>query len=77
MGVNSSFSLLNNRFVAVYGSAFVMVAVLFFASSFTKRTDRDLRAKEINLIIRDLSCVAGHRNERRHISSYLRKRTGF
>jgi hypothetical protein len=57
MGVNSSFSLLNNRFVAVYGSAFVMVAVLFFASSFTKRTDRDLRAKEINLIIREM----GHR----------------
>lgn len=57
MGVNSSFSLLNNRFVAVSGSSIVMVIILFFASSFTKRADRDLRAKEVNLIIRQM----GHR----------------
>lgn len=54
MGVNSSFSLFNNRFVAVSVSSFVMVAILFFASSFTKRIDRDLRAKQVNLIIRKM-----------------------
>lgn len=57
MGVNSSFSLFNNRFVEVSGIAIMMAATLFIASSFTKRIDRDLRAKEVNLIIRQM----GHR----------------
>ena len=38
------------------GSAMVMVtlAIFFIASSFTKRSDRDLRVKETNLIIRQI-----------------------
>ncbi len=54
MGVNSSFSLFSNRIVTVSGSAIAMVAILFIAASFTKRTDRDLRAKQVNLIIRKM-----------------------
>jgi hypothetical protein len=34
-----------------------MLAIFFIASSFTKHSDRDLRAKQVNLIIRQI----GHR----------------
>jgi hypothetical protein len=58
MGVNSAFkSFFTNRLVVRSGIAIVMLAVFFIASSFTKRSDRDLRAKQVNLIIRQI----GHR----------------
>jgi len=57
MHVNSAFKgFFNNRLV---GSciAIVMLAILFIASSFAQRSDRDLLAKQANLIIRQI----GHR----------------
>src|SRR3989337_1033314 len=58
MRVNSAFtSFFNNRLVVGSGIAIVMLAIFFIASSFTKRSDRDLLAKEVNLIIRQI----GHR----------------
>lgn len=36
------------------GISLALFAVIFVASSFTKRTDRDLRAKETNIIIRNI-----------------------
>src|SRR5258706_689030 len=54
MRVNSAFKgFFANRLVL----GFVMLAIFFIASSFTKRSDRDLRAKQANLIIRQI----GHR----------------
>lgn len=58
MRVNSVFrSFLNNRMVVSFGIAIVMLTIFFIASSFTERSDRDLRAKQVNLIIRQI----GHR----------------
>jgi hypothetical protein len=58
MGVNSAFKgFFTNRLVVRSGIAIVMLAVFFIASSFTKRSDRDLRATQVNLIIRQI----GHR----------------
>ena len=57
MRVNSAFKgFFNNRLVGS-GIAIVMLAIFFIASSFTKRSDRNLQAKEVNLIIRQI----GHR----------------
>ena len=39
------------------GIAIAMLAIFFIASSFIKHSDRDLRAKQVNLIIRQI----GHR----------------
>src|SRR5260221_1742811 len=58
MGVNSAFKgSFTNRLVVRSGIAIVMLAVFFIASSFTKRSDRDILAKHVNLIIRQI----GHR----------------
>src|SRR6267154_6682441 len=58
MCVNSAFKgFFTNRLVVRSGIAIVMLAVFFIASSFTKRSDRDVRAKQANLIIRQI----GHR----------------
>ena len=58
MRVNSAFTgFFNNRLVVGSGIAIVMLAIFFIASSFTEHSDRDLRAKQVNLIIRQI----GHR----------------
>lgn len=58
MRANSTFtSFLNKRLVMNCCVSIVMTATLFIASSFRKDSNRDLRAKEVNLIIRQL----GHR----------------
>ncbi|HEY5749468.1 MAG TPA: winged helix-turn-helix domain-containing protein [Chryseolinea sp.] len=58
MPVNSAFKrFFNNRLVVRYGIAVVMLAIFFITSSFTKHSDFDLRAKHVNLIIRQI----GHR----------------
>ncbi|MDQ6476878.1 winged helix-turn-helix domain-containing protein [Dyadobacter sp. LHD-138] len=58
MRVNSAFTgFFTNRLVVGSGIATVMLAIFFIASSFTERSSRDIRAKQINLIIRQ----AGHR----------------
>ena len=58
MRVNSAFTgFFNNRLVVGSGITIVMLAIFFIASSFTKHSDRDLRAKQVNLIIRQI----GHR----------------
>ena len=58
MRVNSAFTgFFNNRLVVGSVIAIVMLAIFFIASSFTKHSDRDLRAKQVNLIIRQI----GHR----------------
>jgi DNA-binding winged helix-turn-helix (wHTH) protein len=55
MGVNSAFTgFFTHRLVV--GSVMIL-AIFFIASSFTKRTDPDVRAKQVNLIIRQI----GHR----------------
>jgi len=55
MGVKSSFrGFFNHNLVVVPRISMVILTVLFIASSFTKRTDRDLRAKQVNLIIRQI-----------------------
>ncbi len=46
-----------SRLVAGLGIAVVMSAFLFIASSFAKHSDHDLRAKQTNIIIREM----GHR----------------
>lgn len=57
MRVNSAFKgFYNNRLVGS-GMAIAMLAIFFIASSFTKRPDRDVRAKHANLLIREI----GHR----------------
>jgi hypothetical protein len=57
MRVNSAFTgFFINRFGAGSGIAIVMLAIFFIASSFTD-SDRDLRAKQVNLMIRQI----GHR----------------
>ena len=58
MRVNSAFTgLFNNRLVVGSGIAIVMLTIFFSASSFRKDSDRDLRAKQMNLILRQI----GHR----------------
>ena len=58
MRVNSSFTgFFTNRLVVGSGTAIMMLAIFFIASSFTKYSDRGLRAKQVNLIIRQI----GHR----------------
>jgi hypothetical protein len=55
MSVNSALKVLfNNRLVVVSTMAIVMLANFFIASSFTKRSDRDLLAKQTNLIVRQM-----------------------
>src|SRR6478609_442512 len=51
MRVNSSFTgFLNHRLLG----SIAMLAILFTASSFTERSDRELRAKQVNVIMRQL-----------------------
>jgi hypothetical protein len=58
MRVNSAFTgFFTNRLVVVAGIAIVMLAIFFIASSFTDDSDRDLRAKQVNLMVRQI----GHR----------------
>ena len=58
MRVNFAFTgFFVNRLVVGSGIAIVMLAIFFIASSFTEHPDRDLRAKQVNLIIRQI----GHR----------------
>ena len=55
MGVNSAFKgFFNNRLVVGSGIAIAMLAIFFIATSFTNRSNRDLRAKQVNLIIRQI-----------------------
>jgi DNA-binding winged helix-turn-helix (wHTH) protein len=55
MRVNSTFKgFFNNRLMAGYGITMVMPAILFLASSFTNHPDPDLRAKQVNLLIRQI-----------------------
>src|SRR4051812_25102072 len=58
MHVNLASKGLSNHWFAVrYGITIVMLSIFFIASSFTKHPDRDLRAKQVNLMIRQI----GHR----------------
>jgi hypothetical protein len=64
MRVNSAFKGFLNKGLAVrtdipipIAIVMVMLAIFMIASSFTKHSDRDLRAKQVNLIIRQI----GHR----------------
>src|SRR5687767_3613405 len=58
MCVNFAFKgFFTNRLGAGSGIAIVILAIFFIASSFTKRSDGDLRAKQVNLMIRQI----GHR----------------
>jgi hypothetical protein len=58
MGVNSSFKgFFNHPLHVLFGRAMVMLTLFVAVSSFTKRTHRDLRAKEVNVLIREI----GHR----------------
>ena len=55
MRVNSSFKgFFNKRLAVGSGIAIVLLAILFIASSFTTRPNRDLLAKQVNLIIRQI-----------------------
>lgn len=57
MRVNSALKgFSNNRLMVSYAIA-ILIAIFFITSSFTKRSNRDLQAKEVNLIIRQI----GHR----------------
>lgn len=58
MCVNSAFTgFFTNRLVVRSGIATVMLAIFLIASSFTEDSGRDLRAKQVNLMIRQ----TGHR----------------
>jgi hypothetical protein len=58
MRVNSAFTgFFTNRLVVGSGIAIVMLAIFFIVLSFTEHPDRELRAKQVNLIIRQI----GHR----------------
>jgi DNA-binding winged helix-turn-helix (wHTH) protein len=58
MPVDAAFAgFLKNRLVVGSGIAIVMLAILFTASSFKEDIDRKLRAKQVNLVIRQI----GHR----------------
>ena len=58
MRVNSAFTgFFTNRLVVGSGIAVVMLVIFFTSSSFTEHSNRDLLAKQVNLIIRQI----GHR----------------
>jgi DNA-binding winged helix-turn-helix (wHTH) protein len=58
MRVNSVFKgFFDHRLVVAPGIAIMILAIFFIGSSFTKYSDRDLRAKQVNLMIRQI----GHR----------------
>jgi DNA-binding winged helix-turn-helix (wHTH) protein len=58
MRVNSAFNVLStNRLMVGSGTAIMMFAIFVLASSFTKPYYRDLRVKQVNLMIRQI----GHR----------------
>jgi hypothetical protein len=58
MRLNSVFiGFFNNRLAVGPGVAIVVLTIFLTASSFTEHSDRDLRAKQVNLIIRQI----GHR----------------
>jgi hypothetical protein len=55
MRVNSAFKgFFINRSIMGSGIALLMLAIFFTASSFTKHPDRDLLAKQVNLMIRQI-----------------------
>jgi hypothetical protein len=54
MLVNSAFTGFFTKRLAALCLAIVMLAVFFTASSFTDPSDRDLRAKQVNLMIRQI-----------------------
>jgi hypothetical protein len=55
MSVNSALKgFFNNRLVVRPSIAIMMLAIFFIASSFKKRSDRDLLAKQTNLVIRQI-----------------------
>jgi hypothetical protein len=55
MNVNSALKgFFNNRLMVRSGIVLMMLAIFFIASSFTKRSDHDLRAKQTNIIIRQI-----------------------
>lgn len=55
MHVNSVFkAFFNNRLVVGSGIAIAILVFFFIASSFTKRSDHDLRVKQTNLLIREI-----------------------
>jgi hypothetical protein len=58
MCVNSAFTgFFTNRLVVESGITMMMLAIFFITTSFTDDSDRDLRAKQVNLMIRE----TGHR----------------
>jgi DNA-binding winged helix-turn-helix (wHTH) protein len=58
MRVNSAFTgFFNNRVVVSSGIAIMTLTIVMLNSSFTKHSDRDLRAKQVNLLLRQI----GHR----------------
>jgi DNA-binding winged helix-turn-helix (wHTH) protein len=57
MCVNSAFKGFNNRLAVGAGTAIVMLAIFITTASFGQRSDRELLAKQTNLIIRQM----GHR----------------
>src|SRR5688572_6523917 len=58
MRVKSVFiNLFRHQLVMRFAIATVMIAIFFIASSFTTHPNRELRAKQVNLIIREI----GHR----------------
>ena len=58
MRVNFAFGgVFDNRSTLHSGVLIVILAIFFIASSFTTHSDRDARAKKVNLIIRQI----GHR----------------
>ncbi len=55
MHVKSAFrDYFRNRWVVSSGIAMAILAIFFIASSFAKHSDRDLRAKQTNIIIREM-----------------------
>jgi hypothetical protein len=58
MGVNSAFTgFFTNRLVVRPGISLMLIAISFITSSFTEHSSRDLRVKQVNLLIRQ----TGHR----------------
>src|SRR5690349_20503593 len=57
MSVNSFKGLFNNRLAIGSGITLLIVAIFFIASSFTKRSNRDILSKQANLVVREI----GHR----------------
>ena len=55
MNVNSAFTMIaRNRFAVFCGILTAIVAIFFMASSFTKRSKKDLLIKRVNLTIREI-----------------------